>query len=309
MNRDVRVVILALGELGDAVYERDRLDEVAEAEDALERAVDLAPTVRQGHQRQYARVRVPSRKQRPSFEVLCELVYRPLAHLVVVALLPLRVPPPAVVTASALVGIAGAVEIGRGNLLLAALLLQVKTVLDNADGQLARASGRVTAFGRYLDSESDLLVNAAIFVGLGWVTGEPWLAALAFAVLTLVLSADFNLERLYRSELGEPVEAMPAAEGAAAALARVYAVVYAPQDRLIEAFVKRRARGRPGYHDRATLSVLANFGLSTQLAALGICLALGHPAAYFWVVLGCGVTLVPLELRRERLPHRAPPVP
>ena len=90
---------------------------------------------------------VPSRKQRPSFEVLCELVYRPLAHVVVLALLPLRVPPPAVVAASALVGIGGAVEIGRGNLLLAALLLQVKTVLDNADGQLARASGRVTAFG------------------------------------------------------------------------------------------------------------------------------------------------------------------
>jgi archaetidylinositol phosphate synthase len=309
VNRDVRVVILALGELGNTVYERHRLDEVAEAEDALERAVGLAPTVRQGHRGQYARMLAPSRKQRPSFEVVCELVYRPLAHLVVLALLPLRVPPPAVVAASGLVGIGGAVEIGRGNLLLAALLLQVKTVLDNADGQLARASGRVTAFGRYLDSESDLLVNAAIFVGLGWVTGEPWLAAIAFAVLTLVLSADFNLERLYRRELGETADAAPTAEGAAAALARVYAVVYAPQDRLIEAFVSRRARGRASYHDRATLSILANFGLSTQLAALGICLALGHPAAYFWVVLGCGVTLIPLELRRERLPRKVTPVP
>jgi archaetidylinositol phosphate synthase len=254
-------------------------------------------------------VLVPARKQRPSFEVLCELVYRPLAHLVVLALLPLRVPPPAVVTTSALVGIGGAVEIGRGNLLLAALLLQLKTVLDNADGQLARASGRVTAFGRYLDSESDLLVNAAIFVGLGWVTGEPWLAAIAFAVLTLVLSVDFNLERLYRRERGETAEAMPAADGAAAVLARIYAVVYAPQDRLVEAFVESRGRGRANYHDRATLSILVNFGLSTQLAALGICLAAGHPAAYFWVVLACGATLIPLALRRERLARKAPPVP
>jgi archaetidylinositol phosphate synthase len=254
-------------------------------------------------------VLVPSRKQRPSFEVLCELVYRPLAHLVVLALLPLRVPPPAVVAASALVGIGGAVEIGRGNLLLAALLLQVKTVLDNADGQLARASERVTAFGRYLDSESDLLVNAAIFVGLGRVTGEWWLALLAFAVLTLVLSADFNLERLYRREQGEATEATTSVTGPTALLARVYAVVYAPQDRLIEAFVSRRAHGRASYDDRATLSILANFGLSTQLAALGICLALGHPAAYFWVVLGCGVSLIPLELRRERLPPRVTPVP
>jgi phosphatidylglycerophosphate synthase len=254
-------------------------------------------------------VLAPSRKQRPSFEVLCELVYRPLAHLVVVALFPLRVPPPAVVGASAAVGVYAAVEIGRGNLLLAALLLQLKTVLDNADGQLARASGRVTVLGRYLDSESDLLVNAAIFIGLGWVTGEPWFALLAFLVLTLVLSVDFNLERLYRRDLGEPVEAMPEAEGAAAWLAQIYRVVYAPQDRLVEAFVHSRARGRRGYHDRATLSVVANYRLSTQLAVLGICLATGQPMAYLWIVLGCGVTLVPLGLRREWLASRAPGVP
>jgi phosphatidylglycerophosphate synthase len=257
-------------------------------------------------------VLAPARKDRPSFEVLCELVYRPLAHLVVLVLLPLRVPPPAVVAASATVGIVGAGEIGRGNLLLAALLLQVKTVLDNADGQLARASGRVTVFGRYLDSESDLFVNGAIFVGLGWVTGRPWLALIAFLVLTLVLSLDFNLERLYRRELGEPVEAMPPAEGAAVPLARLYALVYAPQDRLIERFVEWRLRNLPGrgaYHDRATLAVLANFGLSTQLAALGVCLAAGRPTAYFWVVLACGIVVIPLAVRRESLSRRAAPVP
>jgi phosphatidylglycerophosphate synthase len=254
----------------------------------------------------------PSRKQRPSFEALCELVYRPLAHLVVLALLPLRVPPPAVVAASAAAGISGAVEIGRGHFVAAALLLQAKTVLDNADGQLARASGRVTAFGRYLDSESDLLVNAAIFAGLGWATGAPWLALAAFAVLTLVLSVDYNLERLYRSDAGAPADASPPFTGATAALARVYGLVYAPQDRLIEAFVESRVGSRPGrdaYHDRATLSILANYGLSTQLAVLGICLATGHPGTYFWIVLGCGATLVPLALRRERLLRRAPPVP
>lgn len=250
----------------------------------------------------------PSRKQRPSFEVLCELVYRPLAHLVVLVLLPFRVPPPAVVAASAAVGIAGAVEIGRGDLVTAAILLQAKTILDNADGQLARASDRVTVLGRYLDSESDLVVNAAIFIGLGWVTGEAWLALLAFLVLTLVLSVDFNLERLYRRERGEPVEAMPAAAGATVWLARLYGVVYAPQDRLIEAFVDARARGRRAYHDRTTLSIVANYGLSTQLAVLGICLATGHPTTYFWIVIACGLSLIPLELRRERIARKAPPV-
>jgi hypothetical protein len=46
--------------------------------------------------------------------------------------------------------------------------------------------------------------------------------------------------------------------------------------------------------------VLANFGLSTQLAALGLCLLAGSPVAYLWLVIGCGLALVPLEVRRGR---------
>jgi phosphatidylglycerophosphate synthase len=144
-----------------------------------------------------------SRKKKIAREYLCELIYRPLAHLVVLALLPLRVAPPLVAAAAGASGIAAAVELARGHMLLAALLVQLKTVLDNADGQLARAAGRVSVLGRYLDSESDLLVNAALFVALGHVTGRWWLAAASFVVLTCVLSVDFNLERLYRRERGE----------------------------------------------------------------------------------------------------------
>ena len=47
--------------------------------------------------------------------------------------------------------------------------------------------------------------------------------------------------------------------------------------------------------------VVANFGFSSQYLALGICLAAGAPSAYLWVVAACGLSLVPLELRRERL--------
>jgi phosphatidylglycerophosphate synthase len=250
-----------------------------------------------------------SRKQRvaPAQELLCEVVFRPLAHLVVLVLLPLRVPPPAVVLAATATGFAAAAELWREDWLWAALLLQVKTVLDNADGQLARVAGKESVLGRYLDSESDLLVNAAIFVALGHVTGEPWLALVAFFVLTLVLGIDFNLERLYRSERGDLREARPAATGLAGVLGRVYDLVYAPQDRLVEGFVEGRLQrlgagpaGRLAYHDRATLAVVANFGLSTQLAALGVCLVAGAPAVYLWLVIACGVALVPLALRRER---------
>ena len=235
------------------------------------------------------RLTMPDRKPREGFELLCELVFRPVAHVVARALLPLRVPPPAVVLAATATGLGAAVAIGRHAFLAAALLLQLKTVLDNADGQLARLSGRITAFGRYLDSESDLLVDAAVFAALGLWIG-PWFALAGFAVLTTVLSINFNLERLYRGA------AAGVSDGSL--VARIYGIVYAPQDRLAEAIVRRR----PGH---TTVGIVANFGLSTQLLALGICLAVGHPAVYIAVLCACALSLVPLLVGRELLLPKA----
>jgi archaetidylinositol phosphate synthase len=235
---------------------------------------------------------------------VCEWIFRPLAHPLVLGLARLRVPPPLVVVSAGAVGVAAAVELGRGSLLVAAVLVQLKTLLDNADGQLARLSGRVTAFGRYLDSECDLLVDAALFAALGWYAARPGVALAGFLVLTAVLSLNFNLERLAR--------ATPAADedlsSPAAALARVYAFVYGWQDALIGRLVDWRLRGtsaaaRLAYHDPMTVTVLANLGMSTQLAALGICVASGHPVAYVWLLLGELVLVAALLLRREMLVH------
>ena len=184
-----------------------------------------------------------SRKPKVAHELLCEYIYRPIAHLVVLVLLPLRVPPPLVAGTAGATGIAAAVTLGQGKFLLAAILVQAKTVLDNADGQLARLSGRITAFGRYLDSELDLFVNLALFAGVAVVTGRPALALAGFLALTIVLSVDYNGERLYRAERGEDGTAMPDTTGRAAnVLRRLYLLVYAPQDRLVERFVAYRLR-------------------------------------------------------------------
>jgi archaetidylinositol phosphate synthase len=243
-----------------------------------------------------------SRKSRAAKDWLCEVVYRPLAHVVVLALLPLRVPPPAVVLASGAAGIAGAVELARGQLVVAALLIQLKTVLDNADGQLARLSGKETLFGRYLDSLCDLLVDAALFAGLAWYSHAPAASLFGFAALTGVLSLNFNLERLYR---GAAI-AIPEAHGSTLALQRAYAVAYGWQDALADRFVERRLRGaseerRAAYHDRMTVSVLANLGMTPQLAAFGVCIAVGHPLAFVWVLAGEVVLVALLVLRRETL--------
>jgi archaetidylinositol phosphate synthase len=235
-----------------------------------------------------------SRKQRHGTELVCERVFRPLAHPLVLFFARLRIPPPLVVAAAGAAGVTAAVELGRGSLLVAALLVQLKTLLDNADGQLARLTGRTSSFGRYLDSEVDLVVNAALCVGLGWTSGQPALALAAFLALTSVVSLNFNAERLSRAGTAEPE-----AEGRATrALRGIYGLVYAPQDRLAESLVARR----PALASPPAVSLLANLGMSTQLAAFGLLMALGHPLVFAWLALA-QVALIALAL----LPRRAPP--
>jgi archaetidylinositol phosphate synthase len=243
-----------------------------------------------------------SRKERAVQEWLCERAFRPAAHLVVLALAPLHVPPPAVVLASGTAGVVGAVELARGHLFIAAVLVQLKTVLDNADGQLARLTNRVTLLGRYLDSEVDLLVDAALFAAIGWYADAPFAALAGFVALTAVLSLNFNLERLFR---GASASA-PDVRGVTAVLQRVYALAYGWQDALVERFVERRLReasdeARAAYHDRMTVTVLANLGMSTQLAAFGLCVGFGHPLAFIWLVIAELAVAAVLVLRRETL--------
>ncbi|MGH3008836.1 MAG: CDP-alcohol phosphatidyltransferase family protein [Gaiellaceae bacterium] len=239
-----------------------------------------------------------SRKQRRGVELLCEGVFRPLAHPLVLALARLRVPPPAVVLAAGAAGFGGAVELGRGSFIAAALLVQLKTLLDNADGQLARLTGKTSAFGRYLDSEIDLLVNAALFAALGWRFSQPALALVGFVALTSVLSLNFNAERLSRAAIAEPDEDMASNTVLLSLVRRVYRIVYAPQDRLAEWVVARR----PSLTSSSSVTVLANLGMSSQLALFGLFLVLGHPLGFAWLAIG-ELIVIALAVLPQRLPR------
>jgi phosphatidylglycerophosphate synthase len=235
--------------------------------------------------------------RRAGRELALELVFRPLSNLLVPALVRIRIAPPLVVLANAVTGLLAAFVLFRGDLLAAALLLQLKTVLDNSDGALARVTGRVTLTGRYLDTVADLVVNAALFAALAHVTGRPVLAACAFVALVVVLAFDFNVSELYREARGIAAE-QPAPSGSAVerVLEASYRALFAPLDRAVRALAARRGAA----YDDVAVTVLANVGLSTQLLVLGICLAAGAPAVYLWFALACLAALVPLQLRAER---------
>ncbi len=258
-----------------------------------------------------------SLKPRPRIEFSSEYFFRPIAHLVVQLLLPLKVQPTWLVVFHTCLGVFCGFLIARGELLLPAILIQIKTVLDNADGQLARASGMISEIGRYLDTEGDTVVNAALFAGLGAITGAWLMAILAFFTFTLLLSFDFNWEYLYRLERNEPFRASPDTsqenQSILKFLERVYAGFFKPQDLAIRSFSESRFEAvyrqyprtdlrsiaRIEYHEADSLLVLANLELSTQLAVLGLCLVLGVPKLFLWFVLLCGLTVVVLQVRRE----------
>jgi heme A synthase len=51
------------------------------------------------------------------------------------------------------------------------------------------------------------------------------------------------------------------------------------------------------------VSLLANLGMSTQLAAFGLLIALGHPIAFAWLALA-EVVVIALVLLPQRAPRR-----
>jgi archaetidylinositol phosphate synthase len=232
---------------------------------------------------------------------------QPLATAGVRGLARIGVDPQAVVWSHATVGVAAAVAIAIGGATAwwsAALLLQVKTLLDNMDGGLARVTGRVTQMGRYLDTALDTVVNALLFVALALHGPAYWawpLAAGAFVLLVVMLSLDFNLEGRYRALRGRVAadDDLPAGAPAAwlEAFRGFYLFLLAPQDRAIDRLDRSafaRLSGLPydvaplvdrlAWNDLWSTASLVNLGLSTQLLLLGVCLVVGQPFAYVVVV-------------------------
>ncbi len=106
---------------------------------------------------------------KPSDELVDVFVFRPLAALVVRAVLPLRFVTPNQITLTsvlfgwiACVGFARATPLGLVTASLAALIAMV---FDCADGQLARARGGGSTAGRILDGLADYMVAFAVHLG------------------------------------------------------------------------------------------------------------------------------------------------
>ena len=119
---------------------------------------------------------------------------RPLATRLVQFLLPYKFITAITVTWSfTVVGFLSAFMIWQGKgLAFAAFLLPVKSLLDAADGSLARARNTPSQVGRFLDSFCDFFVNLALFLAIAHHTGLPVSQALLALVLATWQGSVYN---------------------------------------------------------------------------------------------------------------------
>jgi CDP-L-myo-inositol myo-inositolphosphotransferase len=143
----------------------------------------------------------------PKFIELDRLVNRPVAALIVQAALKLNLLPNHLTLAAFVLSTAGALFFLGGthrSFILAGIMIYAGTLLDGADGMLARSKNLCTRFGAYfdlyLDRITDFLVMGAIATGYYRQSGKLGfyilgLFGLAAYMLQILL---YYLEREYR---------------------------------------------------------------------------------------------------------------
>ena len=222
-------------------------------------------------------------------------------------LLPTAVTPHHLTLASGLAGLAAAYAFSRGSYtagLLAAFLLQIKNILDAADGSLARARRKPSRIGRFLDSLTDFVVSGAVCLGLAvplareWGTSLPYLLAGLTFLSALLQCSYYNYYSVaYRhatqgdctSLTDERLNPEEREQKLLAVLFGLYQAVYAWQDRLV-AWVEARTAARIlehpcRYQDPGFLTRVSVLGLGTQILALDLLALAGRPQWFFPLIL------------------------
>lgn len=89
----------------------------------------------------------------------------------------LAVTPNHVTIAAILVGLISALLVSRGgwaSVAIAGVLLEVNSILDSCDGELARLRYQYSKVGQWLDNLSDDIVDNVFIIGAGVVCGGVW---------------------------------------------------------------------------------------------------------------------------------------
>jgi hypothetical protein len=206
-----------------------------------------------------------------------------------------------------LFGVAGLMAlyaILEGHFKTALLLLLIKSVIDGADGALARLKNQPSYTGRYLDSVFDILLNVILLGGIWYISTVSWWWWMAaffalqlqgtlynyyYVILRNRLSGGDNTSKVF--EYKRP-DALPGeSQWAVNIMYYLYQICYGLFDRIIHALDPRAYQEALPHPYLMTL--VSIYGLGFQLLALGLAL-IWVPIAYILPGIVLFTLLLPL---------------
>jgi len=262
-------------------------------------------------------------------ELVNVYLLRPLASVIVWVVYPTRITPNMVTVAAVVIGCVAGWFYSAGTAFatfMAGVLILLKDIVDDADGQLARAKQLYSRRGRFLDSIGDFVVDVVVFAGIGWSVyipkpgvGAPLLAFLGLAGITLRVSYHvfYQVSFLHtekRYALNRIVEEVTEEDRKGSrtdyALQLIFGWIYTWQDRLmlrIDTWC-RAGKVRDGilatwYGDRLGLRLSGLLGFGTEISLLALCSWFNALETYLWMnlILMNGIWLVSVLYRRYYL--------
>ncbi len=119
----------------------------------------------------------------------------PITHFIVEHNIPIT--PNQMTVISFLVGITAASFYFLGLTLIAGILVQLSSILDGVDGELARATNRESPFGGFIDALLDRLVDIAIICGLAYIVIKSNLNLITSIVVLFAISGTLMVSYLH----------------------------------------------------------------------------------------------------------------
>lgn len=127
---------------------------------------------------------------------------RPISTRLSMLLAPLPVSPDLVSVVVAIAGLAAGVLLGTGRGVAGGIAVQVVSVLDGVDGELARLQLRTSARGGMVDGMLDRVVDAAVIGGLGaWAAATSGATVVVWLVVAALTGAMLSMASKDRARL------------------------------------------------------------------------------------------------------------
>lgn len=210
---------------------------------------------------------------------------RPIAKVIANSLKNTSLTPIYVTIGFIISGLIGVFYIIQGCYWLAAFFLIFKSILDAADGELARVKQKPSYTGRYFDSVADIILNALIFISIWYATNTTiWICILAFLGLQLqgtlynyyyaILRNKFDgdtTSRVFENEA--PAALKGESQKHVNILFGLYTFFYSAFDKTIYAFDSNADKGKttPNWF----MTSVSTFGLGFQLLIIAVMLVIG----------------------------------